>query len=533
MSAQLKDIKLNEGNEIIRQPEDDGSRAEKLLVRVALPPHEEFYAPTFHPDNATNQLQSALGRVMGEVPKPSPAGIASLMRTAKLWGRTIYPVTQQDLSVMPNRYSGNKKKRYLEALTALETSPVVARDARCTAFVKAERFDGAEKRDPDPRMIQFRGSKYCVELASYLQPGEHQLYVTKFGSRGVPPTRNIAKGLNQHDRAMLLLTKMSHFDNPVVLSLDGSRFDKHVDIELLRVEHFLYRHFNRCKRFAQLLSLQLVNYCATKLGLKYKVKGKRMSGDMNTALGNCVLMLLMLVTFCLELNLTKFDSLDDGDDCLLIVEEHNLQLIESMIFQKFLAFGMEMKVDGVARRMEDVVFCRSRPVEYSPGQWKFVRNYRDVVSKSLCGIRHWNDPVYRERVIKAIGTCELSLNSGIPVLQAFAVAVLRNTQHVAFDVKYLSDGLRSRYNRESHHEVRERPINDECRLSFYRAFGVSIEHQLELESFFNSWKFDIRAKPLYWGQEWTRDWIPEQSYVERSNWQNAQQDIFANPTAAC
>jgi hypothetical protein len=71
------------------------------------------------------------------------------------------------------------------------------RDAYVNCFVKPERFDGHAKKDPDPRAIQFRGSKYCVELASYLQPGEHQLYKTRFASKGVPPTRNIAKGLNQ------------------------------------------------------------------------------------------------------------------------------------------------------------------------------------------------------------------------------------------------------------------------------------------------------------------------------------------------
>lgn len=501
-------------------PADDGSGLKRRLVRVALPPHEEFYAPTFHPDCAANQVRAVVGRVIGVVPKPSKEGISRLHETCKLWGRTLYKTAQAPLEDMVNRYHGAKKARYERALERVHSTGVNHRDAYINAFVKPERFDASAKVDPDPRAIQFRGSKYCVELASYLQPGEHQLYRTKFGSKGVPPTRNVAKGLNQRDRAMLLKQKLSHFEDPVVISLDASRFDKHVSKDLLRVEHRLYSFFNSSRRFAWLLSLQLVNKCFTKLGMKYIADGRRMSGDMNTALGNCVLMILMLVTYLLHIAIDKFDILDDGDDCLLIVEGADYPRVADTVHSEFLHYGMEMKVDGVARRMEEVVFCRSKPIEITHGNWTFVRDYRDVVSKALTGIRHWYDPKYRRRVIKAIGTCELSLNYSVPVLQAFACALLRNTSDVAFDEKYLSDGLKARWRRES---LRSQPgpITLEAREQFSTAFGCSVHRQLELEEYFHNWTYS-EGDIVEWGVEWDSDWIPFQSLVERGG-QNATQ----------
>jgi hypothetical protein len=230
-------------------------------------------------------------------------------------------------------------------------------------------------------------------------------------------------------------------------------------------------------------------------------------------------MLMMLVTYCEQVNINKFDVLDDGDDCLLIVEHENFEHVQQTVFDQFLQFGMEMRVDGVARQVNEVVFCRSKPVEISPGRWTFVRDFRDVVSKSLTGIRHWGDPKYRLRVIKAIGMCELSLNYSVPVLQAFAVCLLQNTQDVSFDEKYLSDGLRARWRRETQRSS-PGPITRECREQFAVAFDCSYPRQLQLEEFFLHWKFN-NNQPLLWGVEWGADWIPVQSFIERY-WQNAE-----------
>ncbi len=454
------------------------------------------------------------------------------MRSSAEWISSKLPVcVAQDILEMPLRYSGAKRQRYLDAVDRYLRFGIQVSDSYCTMFCKSERFDGSEKCNPDPRAIQFRGARFCVALAQFLQPIEHHVYTISGVSAGVPETRNIAKGLNSVQRAEVLSEKLSHFIKPVVLSLDASRFDKHIDVAHLKIEHSVYLSSNPHFLFRRLLSLQLINKVYASSGLKYVAQGRRMSGDMNTALGNCLLMLIMLHAYCSNLTLDKWDCFDDGDDCLLIVEEEVLDSIKASVVSWFLEFGMEMKVERVARSLFEVVFCKSSVVEYTEARFKFVRDYRAVISKSLCGIRHWQDPNYRIKVLRAIGICELILNLGVPVLQSFALCLLRNVGRTS-DIHLASDGLRARVSRELRglgvtiEQVKPRLITEVARESFAVAFNCAVDEQLHYEAFFDRWVFRVEGA-AFWGAEWeVARWLPHLSSQEvYPLWQNAETEI--------
>lgn len=458
--------------------------------------HPGCYQPTFHYDCPHNQIRSLVGRVAGVVPQPTKAGLARLYKTKEVIARCLPRVAQAPLENMPNRYVGAKRQTYLNALREYYHYGLDRSHSSVKFFVKAERFNPLAKTDPDPRAIQFRGPRYAVVLASYLQPIEHLLYLSTFASSGVEPTRNIAKGLNSIERAKLLVRKHRNFDDPVVVSLDASRFDKHVSLELLRLEHAIYLACNSCPTFARLLSWQLINKGYSRLGLKYVLRGRRMSGDMNTAIGNCLLMLLMLTTYCHTIGLKKWDSLDDGDDCCLLIERRDLALVLGSVKEVFLDYGMEMKIDHVAYSIPQVLFCRSNPIEYLPGHWKYVRNYIDVLSKSLTGVRHWESVVYRRRVLRAIGLCELVLSLGVPVLQDFALFILRNVNLEEYNLDLAPLSLATRTKKDLGtiglpiQRIQPRPILDCARVSFETAFGLTIFEQRRLEDVFKRLTFD-------------------------------------------
>jgi hypothetical protein len=466
---------------------------------------------------------------MGVVVKPSQPGIVRLKETAAWVASKIPFCGEQDILDMPNRYGGAKKARYLQAVDKYLKFGVRSFDANCTMFVKPERFDGGEKINPDPRAIQFRSAVYCVALARFLQPIEHYIYEMSGFSCGVPESRNIAKGLNQTQRAELLHCKMAAFRRPVVISLDASRFDKHVDIELLKVEHSVYASVNPSFEFRSLLAMQLVNKVTTSTGLKYVVQGRRMSGDMNTALGNCLLMLIMLFSYLKFVEIRKWDSLDDGDDCLLIVEEEVLDLIQATVFPHFREYGMSMKVECVAHSIYEVIFCQSSVVEWSEARFKFVRNYKAVISKSLSGIRHWQDPKYRIKVLRAIAMCELVLNLGVPVLQSFACALLRNVGK-PIDLDLASDGLRARVSRELRalgvplSRLKPQLVAECARTSFAAAFHCPVEEQVAYEAFFDGWVINV-DDAYFTGDEWDVErWLASHSVTEvYPLWQNAYQ----------
>lgn len=489
----------------------DGDQHGRRLIRVAVPSHKGAFQPIIHHNCIHNQLVAVRNRVVGVVPKPSSYGNQLLLDAAKTIARLIPATTAHSIYEMPNRHSGAKRERYLVAADDYIHRGVKRSDSFCKMFVKAERLDPNAKVNPDPRAIQYRGAVYCVAFAKYLRPIEEFLYQSSSASDGVPRSRSVAKGLNSVDRAELLVAKLSNFNDPIVVSLDMSRFDKHVSASHLKAVHSVYLSSNPDKEFAWLLHQQLNNKCFSSLGLRYKTAARRMSGDMDTAIGNIVIMLIMVIAVCRNtLHLAKWDCLDDGDDCLVILEKPDYARFMDFAPSLFLQMGMEVTFSRSSSVVFEINFCKSRVIEYDAGRYKFVRDFRDVMSKSLCGSRNWGDSTYRSRVINATGMCELVLNLGIPVLQSFALALLRNSE--GGTRRHARDGLLQRALKDasligcSIESVRPREITEIARETFAIAFGLDIFEQIQLENALDRWTFS-NALPEVWDDDfWPIDW---------------------------
>jgi hypothetical protein len=417
---------------------------------------------------------------------------------------------------MPNQYSGGKKANYIRATDdVLAGGGLTKQSARIKMFVKFEKLNPS-KVNPDPRAIQFRDPKYCVAVGRFLKACEHSLYRLHGDGKILPATRVIGKGLSQAGRAKLLVEKMRNFSAPCVISLDASRFDQHVSKELLQIEHSVYLAMCNDPEFRMLLRWQLDNKGVTSRGIKYHTRGKRMSGDMNTALGNCLLMVTMISAI---MKGQHYDILDDGDDCLLIVEQDLLPWCEENLYDEFLSFGMEIKLENISTTIEGVEWCQSHPIEYAPGKFKFVRDPIKGLSTGLGGVKYVDSERVRRKLVNTIGMAEMCLNLGVPVMQSYAMALMRNSsgsEDMSWKFLHSRSARQRRSLRKSHIELtaadpmyfrvnRElramnlkqlerlnpQPITDTARISFARAFGITVEEQLEMEQFLDSWKFPI------------------------------------------
>jgi hypothetical protein len=401
--------------------------------------------------------------------------------------RYIPTTTQISYSEFYSNYSGGKRKAYEEAAKSLELYPLQHFDSKIDMFVKCERVDPISKGNPDPRPISARNKRYVLSIGTWLKPLEHSVYRCKYGY----PFRIIVKGMNPFQRAALLVKKIARFDDPVVFSLDCSRWDKHVSYELLKLEHSFYNSCCNDPTLARVLSWQLINNCRSRLGTRYKVKGRRMSGDYNTALGNCLLMTAMVINIFKSVAI-HHDIMDDGDDCLVIIERDDMPKIKN-IAACFLDFGHEIKIENIAHVVEAVVFCQSSPV-YDGMYWRFVRNPWKVLSNSTTGFLKLREPKLRRKMLYAIGVCELSLNFGMPILQEFCLKLIKLGQEcdVQEVLKYdpnFSDLL---------YRVRGIPLNPKiaevtiaARLSFTNAFYVTHTEQLDIEHIIRDWNPDI------------------------------------------
>jgi hypothetical protein len=397
----------------------------------------------------------------------------------KVLGKLPPSTTPDALDDYPLRYKGRKRTKAQNAVDSLKVSPLSRKDSFLSTFLKAEKINFTAKPDPAPRIIQPRMPRYNVSVGRYLKPMEKPLYkaVAKvFGST------TICKGLNAKQRGTLLYKKWNRFRRPVAIGLDASRFDQHVSDQLLRYEHSFYNRHFKCPELKKLLDWQVVNkgFGRTEDGnVKYTVTGCRMSGDMNTALGNCILMCGMIWTYMKDIGVKKYELMNDGDDCVLIVEDRDLSKLDGAS-DWFKDFGFRMKREPDVRVLEQVEFCQCQPIR-DGDSYLMVRIPKIAVSKDLITFKSLKTPRDYDFLRAAISDCGMSLCRGVPVMEAFYEALGRGVerkrwkeQPVETGMQYMAYGM----------DRANCTITPEVRCSFYFAFGLSPDEQVAIEEYY-------------------------------------------------
>jgi len=234
------------------------------------------------------------------------------------------------------------KRRYGKAL-GLDLKPA---HSTVNLFIKFEKKEVAEK---PPRAIQYRATPYTARLAKYIIPIEKRLY------EGFESVNNgyrfVAKGLNAIGRGELIAKMYNHYEKPYVYLIDHSKFDSAVNMSLLKLEHWFYNSIFNDSFLKYLLKQQRKNIGRSRNGMFYRCEARRMSGDANTALGNCLINYALLRS--------KFGSsaiiILDGDDSVVFMPHH--------VVVDFSDTGMVSKVN-VVRFLSEIEFCQSMPVYY-------------------------------------------------------------------------------------------------------------------------------------------------------------------------
>jgi len=450
---------------------------EKRKITRFLPSTTGLWAPYTHRDCTCNELVALRNRVIGAVPEPTADGLKRLDAEARLLSRQLPKTYQISYEHFVDHYSGMRKKRYQQACDSLQVRPLdVKRESGIKAFVKAEKF-GPLKVNPDPRMIQARCPRYNVEIGRYLKPIEHHLYRLRSERTGLPL---LGKGLSMLDRGRTLKKIWESFRNPVCVSLDGSRWDQHIHADVLRVEHSMYLRCCNDPLFAELLEAQIRNVCKTANGYKYVAYGRRMSGDMNTALGNCVLMIAMCRAYIRKLGIVA-EIFDDGDDVLLITERKHLKRILATAKDEFLSYGQEVKVENISFHLEDVEWCQGHPVA-GPAGYQMVADWRKILSQSSSGIRYWHEDKTRYDMGFSVGQCLMALYPGIPIIGKYAEVLCRagKLNRDIFEVDWIhkvrAGGLDGKLGSLQYQEP-----SALTRASFSRAFGIDEIDQIHIE----------------------------------------------------
>jgi len=437
-----------------------------------------------HRDSLVNLVRGITERVLyvrrGEgLVKPPQARDGVFVRLSSIRKRLLKKVRSTPLVALddyPLLYDGRKRVIYQSAVDSLKLRGLTSSDAKVSTFVKAEKVNLDAKVDPAPRVIQPRSPRYNVEVGRYLKLFEKELFRGFARVWGYPV---VLKGLNAQAVGGWMATHWSQFDNPVAIGLDASRFDQHVGKQALSWEHSVYvGAFGGDQRLAKLLRWQLTNHGVGRAEghkVEYTVEGCRMSGDINTGLGNCLLMSCIVIAYC-ELKGLRFRLANNGDDCVLFVDKSDQDRL-SQLDSWFLDFGFTLTREPPVYELEHVEFCQTRPIRCADG-WRMVRDPRSAMSKDCVSLLGWASEAEIKAWAMSVGTCGRSLTRGVPVWESWYDRLIGAGGSLSAGVDervrdsgfgYMSKGMVGCQ------------IDDQVRVSFWRAFGITPDFQESLE----------------------------------------------------
>lgn len=482
---------------VVEYTKHDPIRSRRALMLTCVQGTTKFL---IHNNSATNLRRALMERVFhveanGQLqrpPQPVPGIFATLIGPRDRIAHMVGRLTPMERSEFVATRPADKRKIYEKAYESLLQTPPCLQDSRVTgAFVKCEKINASKKGDPAPRIIQPRNPRYNIEVGRYLAVAEHKIYEAIDELWGSP---TVMKGYNVNQIGNIVAEKWGEFTDPVALGLDASRFDQHVSVEALMFEHGLYNQIFGSRELASLLRRQLDNRGVAQADdgyFKYRKPGSRMSGDMNTALGNIIIMCLLTYYFC-EVRRVRASLINNGDDCTLIFERADLAIVLEGLHEWFLQYGFNIVQEPVVDVLEKIEFCQMHPVCVN-GEWKMVRNFWPSLSKDAISIRSRTSTELRQWMY-CVGKCGLAVASGVPVQQEYYQYFIRNgikgkrmreveQLEGRCGLTWFSRGLSST----------PTTITDDTRVSFYRAFGIHPELQYALEAEYQGLTFSDNA----------------------------------------
>jgi len=152
--------------------------------------------------------------------------------------------------------------------------------------------------------------------------------------------------------------------------------------------------------------------------IKYGVRGNRMSGDMNTGMGNCLLMCHAVYRYMRASGFSQrsYSFMNNGDDCYLIMERRDLVRAQTSLEHWFVRQGFSIVSDPPCYEFNQIEFCQTRPIQTKPGP-EGCRMDRGPagLDKDLLSIRDCSTKTLFDTYRKANSDCGVCLAGDLPL----------------------------------------------------------------------------------------------------------------------
>ncbi len=413
-------------------------------------------------------------------------------------------------------YSGPKLKRYTKAGETYERRGCVQRDADVAkAHLKFEKIESNNvDKGWDARVCRFIGPRsyvYNYAIGRYLIAMELEIFAAinllytglRRDGANIP---TVMKGLNATQCAEILRDKYERFVNPVIISLDAKRWDQHVSEQALRWEHSIYLARTKPgyerQELRRLLNWQISNNITlgTDNGsISFKKRGGRMSGDMNTSLGNCLLMCALMHSYIVDSGIKYAEVANNGDDTLVIMEEYDTVRFKNGLDKWWREMGFTLEFEGETTMLNGFKFCQA--FYYNDGVSEtMIRDLRPVLSKDLISIKPLPSAKLRAAYLYSVAKGGLAQHGGVPILDSFYRMLLDSAFASGFHEKQLRKHAHyfdvDRYNYNVAIKDMNRSNNKITavgRASLFESTGISPSLQVALEATYDRTLIDVHS----------------------------------------
>lgn len=289
------------------------------------------------------------------------------------------------------------------------------------------------------------------------------------------------------DRPQYIIDKL-YSEGSLYYVSDYTAFEANFTPELMEACEFeLYEymteHLAEGSEFMSLMREVIagVNTCKFS-NVTVKIKGKRMSGEMNTSLGNGFSNLMFMLFMCDEVGSKDVDGVVEGDDGLFRLTGH------PPTADDFAKLGLMIKPE-VHTSLNEASFCG---MIFDLEDRIVVTDPREVLATTGWGPGHMTS-VRRATRVSLLRCKALSIAHqypGCPILQEFAHYLLRVTR--GYDLRpVLNSRLLDGWSRDQLFDalrdergIARQPVGSNSRDLVARRYGISIDDQIAIEEYF-------------------------------------------------
>lgn len=479
------DLKPAKDFKVLCAQKSDKKRRPPIAVQLPLAV-DGFVQFKPDPTDAATTLAGVQNRVASAVPGLTPDKKAELAEfTRRFCEKNFRPLQpDQDLSVETWLASCPYPAWRKEELRKLhkESKPLGKGDCKVKAFVKDEFYPEAKH----SRGIYSRTDRFKIEVGPIFRAIETEIYKHPAFIKKIPIADRPA-----------YISRLIEKLGARYGAADYTAFESHFVRDMMEaIEFVVYRYMTEShpchKHFVKIMDEVLAgeNICVFK-NFQLLLKATRMSGEMNTSLGNGITNLIMLSFLFEKLGVHEVMAVVEGDDSLFAYFKGRCPTVEM-----FKEYGFTIKMES-SDDLSEASFCG---LIFDRDDLINITDPVDaLVTFGWAGKFYCHSSLAtRMKLLRCKSLSYAHQYPGCPILASLAKCGLRMTK--SYDVRAFIENDRGSclWEREqlrealAHHEqvrrsrVPDLPIPVNTRLLMHRVFGITPEEQINVEKYLDS-----------------------------------------------